>query len=138
MWTHNRRIFQNEPRCSSRRLFKCYPVYIISCKSITIHTTNKRTIDTEYADDIGKIIVSENRNYGKEIAGFYKTYLPAYHSDRSLQCNSAKTEEFTITRHGNAAWKICKYLGSSLDTKNDIKRRKKLAMTSLLKLSQLW
>ena len=90
------------------------------------------TIDTEYADDIGKIIVSENRNCGKEIA------LSAYLSDRTLQCNSAKTEEFTITRHGNAAWKTCKYLGSLLDTENDLKRRKKLAMTSLLKLSQLW
>ena len=66
---------------------------------------NCSTIDTKYADDIGRIIVSENINCGKEIAGFYKTCLPAYLSDRTLQCNSDKTEEFTITRYGNAARK---------------------------------
>lgn len=48
--------------------------------------------------------------------------------DRKLMVNSEKTEKLEInnTRQEmlNQDWKKCKYLGSLLDTENDIKRRK--------------
>ncbi len=44
--------------------------------------------------------------------------------------NEGKTEEYQITRGGDESWKKCKYLGSHLDTEEDIKRTKSLAITT--------
>ena len=127
MWIYNRRIFQNEPRCSSRRLFKCYPVYLAKALRTHVHTYTKPdylqipepsilhehkyyipkdivhqkmknclTIGTEYADDIGKVIVSENRNCGKEIAGCYKTR----HTSQIKQKNSQSRSLDMVMQHG--------------------------------------
>ena len=57
-------------------------------------------IDTEYADDVGKIVLSKNSDEGKIITSLHKTHLQAYFSDRNLQCNPDKPGEYTITRHG--------------------------------------
>ena len=50
--------------------------------------------------------------------------------EENLIINETKTEEYSITRGGNEDWKKCKYLGSMLDTENDINRRKILAINA--------
>ena len=45
---------------------------------------------------------------------------------KNLQVNESKTEEYEIKRGSEEKWKQCKYLGSLLDTKEDIKGRKLL------------
>ena len=47
-----------------------------------------------------------------------------------LQINESKTERYHIQRGGEDAWKKCKYLGSLLDTEEDIKREKGLTTDS--------
>ena len=108
------------------------------------HEVSKQmlTIDTEYADDVGKNVIHQSQNTenntNKKMINFYKQHLPTLLQNRNLQCNPDKTVEFTIARNGDTAWKNCKYLGSLLDTNNDIKRRKQLAMSAAIKLSDLW
>ncbi len=46
----------------------------------------------------------------------------------NLQINSTKTEEFDIERGGDESWKKCKYIGSLIDTEEDIKQSKQLLM----------
>jgi hypothetical protein len=59
-----------------------------------------------------------------------KKDVPSKLKKRNLQINEAKTEEYTIKRGGDEKWKKCKYVGSLLDTEEDIKRRKQLAMAA--------
>ena len=40
-----------------------------------------------------------------------------------LHVNESKTERYNILRSREDAWKKCKYLGSLLDTEEDIKRQ---------------
>ena len=44
----------------------------------------------------------------------------------NLFVNTEKPEKYNIKRNGNEEWKICKYLGTILDSEKDIKRRKGL------------
>ena len=48
---------------------------------------------------------------------------------RDLNVNHNKTEQYIISRTNNE-WRLCKYLGSILDTGDDIKGRKILAITT--------
>jgi len=52
--------------------------------------------------------------------------------------NETKTEEYTIKRKGEDAWKKCKHLGSLLDTENDINRRKSLATNTFNQLKPIF
>jgi len=52
---------------------------------------------------------------------------------RNLKINETKTEEYTIKRNGDDKWRHCKLVGSMLDTKEDIKRRKQLANNAFSK-----
>ena len=53
---------------------------------------------------------------------------------RNLKVNASKTEKHHISRNGSdEGWKKCKYLGSLLDTEQDITRRKVLSMASFNK-----
>ena len=54
---------------------------------------------------------------------------------RNLHVNMEKTEEYTISRT-QYDWRKCKYLGSLLDTENDIKRRKGLAIDAFNTLNK--
>ena len=81
-------------------------------------------IDQQYADDIGWITTA------KYTTNLIKDRVPLKLKGRGLEINDTKTEEYDITRGGSEEWKKCKYVGSLIDTKEDIKRRKKLAMAS--------
>ena len=56
----------------------------------------------------------------------------------NLNINKSKTEEYTISRKGEENWKKCKYLGSLLDTDEDIKGRKILALQTLNKFNKIF
>ena len=47
-------------------------------------------------------------------------------TNRNLNINETKTEKYKIDGN-NEDWKKCKYLGSYLDTRTDIVKRKKLS-----------
>ena len=58
-----------------------------------------------------------------------KDELPVKPAQRGLKINESKTEENTIKRANcDNRWRDCKLLGSLLDTQNDIKRRKVIAI----------
>ena len=84
-------------------------------------------INQEYADDISTVTTSQ------EIVQKLKKDLPPKLEQRNLHCNTEKTEEYTIELNGknNDDWKKCKMLGSLLNTSDDIKRRKNLALDAL-------
>lgn len=81
-----------------------------------------KMIPLQYADDICWIGINN-----REGINTIKETIPKLLSQRNLQINQGKTEEFTISREGDDAWKTCKYLGTLMDTKSDIVRRKQLA-----------
>lgn len=83
---------------------------------------NAIPIDQQYADDIGW--ATTNKGKCAEI----KRTIPTKLKERNLFVNNEKTEEYNISREGKDDWKMCKYLGSLLDTEHDIKRRKGLAI----------
>ena len=65
--------------------------------------------------------------------------LPETLSKRGLLINTSKTEEYKISRiNCDNNWKKCKLLGSILDTKNDINRRKGLAIAAAQNLNQIF
>ena len=66
-----------------------------------------------------------------------KERVPAWLNKKNLQLNKTKTEEFTIKRNGQIDWERCKYLGSLLDTEEDIKRRKALAISNYNKMKNI-
>ena len=92
-----------------------------------------------YADDISKI-----SNDISEIERTHDKY-PEILEKRGLQINEDKTEKYTISRtNTDQTWKKCKLLGTLLDTTEDIKRRKSLAIEatksvqSAFKNKKLW
>ena len=88
-----------------------------------VPTDNYIYINQQYADDISYITNQD------DISEKIKSTIPEKLARRNLKVNTSKTEEFTINR-SNDSWKRCRYLGSLLDTSEDIKRRKSLAMTA--------
>ena len=91
------------------------------------------TIPLQYADDCGFIFVSEDQR----LMDHQMESTPILLERRNLRCNQTKTETYEITKT-STTWKSCKYLGSLLDTTQDIKRRKILTMISMQKLKHLW
>ena len=85
---------------------------------------HKVTIDPAYADGI-----SFRRSDKSKIDQFERE-IPAVLLTEGLHINESKTERYHIQRGGKDAWKKCKYLGSLLDTEEDIKRRKELTINS--------
>ena len=79
-------------------------------------------LNMEYADDMSHIS-SDMRNIE-----YAKKMLPSKLISWDLIMNEEKTEEFTIKRNKEEKWKKFKLLGTFLDTKENIKRRKVLAM----------
>ena len=86
-------------------------------------------INQQYADDIGYATTS--RTEKEKI----KNTIPPKLKKRNLGVNLEKTEEYTLNRK-EEKWKKCKYLGSILDTENDIKRRKGLAIDAFNSLNR--
>ena len=90
-------------------------------------------IDRQYADDISKISTSISA------IEKMKDELPVKLAQRGLKINESKTEEYTIKRANcDNRWRDSKLLGSLLDTQNDIKRRKVLAINAANKLKHLF
>ena len=59
-------------------------------------------------------------------------------SSCDLIINEEKTEVFTIKRNGEETWKKCKLLGTLLDTEEDVKRRKVLAMNVVNSMREIF
>ena len=81
----------------------------------------------EYVDDISKVISNHSsmENFKHNTTEILKP--------RDLNVNHDKTEQYIISRTNNE-WRLCKYLGSILDTGEDIKGRKILAITTANRL----
>ena len=79
-------------------------------------------LNMEYTDDMSHIS-SDIRNIE-----YAKKMLPSKLSSWDLIMNEGKTEELTIKRDGKETWRKYKLLGALLDTEEDVKRRKVLAM----------
>ena len=77
----------------------------------------------EYADDISKVTSNHSsmENFKHNTSEILKP--------RDLNVNHDKTEQYIISRTNNE-WRLCKYLGSMLDTGKDIKQRKILTITA--------
>ena len=77
----------------------------------------------EYADDISNVTSNHSsmENFKHNTSEILKS--------RDLNVNHNKTEQRILKRTNNK-WRLCKYLGSMLDTGKDIKRRKILAITA--------
>ena len=94
-------------------------------------TDNSITIDQQYADDTGWI--SNSSLVIKDI----EEKVPSKLKERKLQVNEEKTEKYNIRRGGDSNWKKCKYLGSLLDSQEDIQRRKCLANSAFNKIKDV-
>ena len=63
---------------------------------------------------------------------------PQILKNRNLLVNESKTEKYTVERNGSDQWKTCKYVGSLLDTQQDIKRRNSLANQSYISVKDIY
>ena len=85
----------------------------------------------EYADDISKPI--SNHSSIESI----KDNIPEVLESRDIMINKDKTEQYLINRTAHE-WRKSKYLGSMLDTKEDIKRRKFLAINATNRIQTIF
>ena len=88
-------------------------------------------LDPKYADDVTYIRSHESK------INKIKRLLPSMLQEGNLIENSSKREEYNIPSERNE-WKLCKCLGSLLDTEADIQRRKGLAISSMRTLYLLF
>ena len=88
------------------------------------HQFQKLSIDQQYADDIGW--ASKDKNEIQKL----KKEAPPKLKRKSLGVNEGKTEEYEVRRDGPDDWKKAKKLGSMMETENDIKRGKSLALAT--------
>ena len=86
-------------------------------------------IDPKYADGI-TFIRSEKAKINQ-----VERVLPSKLSEEGLYIKKSKTEKYHISKCSDRKWKSCKYLGSLIGTKEDIKRRKGLLMTTIMLLN---
>ena len=80
-------------------------------------------IETEYVDDLSKL-TSDNNSICR-----YEHNVEENLDKKGLKVNKNKTESYMISRQ-NHQWKKCKLLRTLLDTEEDIKRRKILAINA--------
>ena len=85
----------------------------------------------QYADNICKVSTDYN-----SIQRF-KDEIPTLLTKRDITINESKTEEYKINKNSRD-WKKCKYLSSMLDTSEDIKRWKTLAIRSASNLTLIF
>ena len=89
-------------------------------------------IPLQYADDI--CWLGMNCKHSVESV---REQIPQKLAKRNLLINNNKTEEYVITKDGDQQWKKCKYLGTMLDTTEDIKRRKRMAYDAMQKIKYI-
>ena len=64
---------------------------------------------------------------------YQKQMMPGMLEKRNLSCNETKTEVYSACRKRDESYKKCKYLGSLLDTTEDMKRKRKALTTAAMK-----
>ena len=77
----------------------------------------------EYADGISKVTSNHSSKEN------FKYNTSEILNSKDLNVNHGKTEQYIINRTNNE-WRLYKYLGSMLDTGEDIKRRKIITITA--------
>ena len=97
-----------------------------------LDSTKMLMIDQQYADDVSWIT-----DHDETVLQLRKE-VPSILKEKNLQTNVGKTEQHEIERNGSDSWKKCKYLGSLLDTEQDISRRKILATSAYNQLKQIF
>ena len=91
-------------------------------------------VDLQYADDIGWL--AGNHSTGIE---YQKLHIPKKLETRNLNINLSKTEEYIVNRENkDGLWKKCKYLGTLLDTEEDIIKRKSSAYAAFHRLKHIF
>ena len=139
--------------CVSTNLFTFYLVKALDsnkhgdhdyCRTIVkppAHITN----DYQYAYINGEISLNmksvDNMSHissNMRNAEYAKKTLPSKLSSWDLIMNEEKIEEFTIKRNGEETWKKCKLFETLLDTEEDIKRRKILAMNVMNLMKEIF
>ena len=108
---------------AEQKIRSSIPDHIIEHNYCVITQKDQIDIDMEYADDISKVTSNHSsmENFKHNTSEILKP--------RDLNVNHGKTEQYIINRTNNE-WRLCKYLGSMLDTGEDIKRRKIFAITA--------
>ena len=89
-------------------------------------------IQMQYADDIGWLGMNCSHRIEQT-----KKEIPDILSKRNLIINEAKTEEYIIEKGGDQEWSKCKYLGTRLDTKEDITSRKRSANNAIKSIEHI-
>ena len=123
--------------CSSAKNFTFYLAKTLNHDQTTLSNPinanpDQITLEQQYADDISKISTNE-----EDIQKTLQEY-PDTLSNRGLIINHDKTEQYTISKTTEPSWKKCKLLGTCLDTSEDIKRRKVLAIDAAKNLKPLF
>ncbi len=128
-----------EPPCENTSDHNYVRPYISNEEILPEHLTdhgyssrvdNNLLIDMQYADDTTWLGVNNAQEKVKKV----KQEIPGKLAKHHLFVNETKTEEFVVKRNGDDSWKKCKLLGSLLDTEEDIKRRKGLAIGTYNKM----
>lgn len=89
-------------------------------------------IPLQYADDICWLGMNCNHSIDN-----IKRKIPEMLKERNLMINPDKTEEYQIRKDGPEEWKRCKYLGTMLETTEDMKQRKRLATIAMNKTKHI-
>ena len=95
-------------------------------------TENEILLEQMYADDISELASNEQYLENK------MEQLPKILEEGGLMINHDKTEKYEISRTSDTSWKKCKLLGTLLDTSQDIKRRKGLAIDAAKTLKHVF
>ena len=93
---------------------------------------NEIELEQLYADDISEL-ASDEKYIENKI-----NKLPNILAENGLMINPDKTDQYTISRTSDNTWKKCKLLGTLLDTTEDIKRRKILAIDAVKTLKHIF
>ena len=136
-------IFYLANTLNEKPLYKQPNQVIQTGKHIYIQPT-KTVLEAQYADDISWIT---NGEYN--IIEGIKEKAENQLGKIGLIINAGKTEEHTVRykplpkktepmKEEDLSWKRCKNLGSLIDTKEDIKRRKSLAVVAMTKYNNIW
>ena len=113
------------------KIFKT-PAHVLHDHFYCKPTNSEININMEYADDISFLTTDINT------IEHTKLILPEKLLARNLHINETKTEQYTIKRDGDNDWKRCKLLGTLLDTEEDIKRRKGLAISTINTMKEIF
>ena len=75
----------------------------------------------------------------KRTVEYIKSTTPGILKSRNLLCNEDKTEQHVVNRYNRyGTWSKYKYLGSKLDTEEDMKNCTILGTTAMNNLTEIW